>query len=407
MKILMLCRLFPHPHKGASIRPFYLIKHLSERYGYEITLLSFKEENIERYYGYELEKYCHVTKYIDIKLYNSLFNKIFYTIGNMFSFQNLLEDHIFLNYYYSPKMKREIDVLLKTEDFDAIYCEGPMAPYVENIALPKIVEPLDAASDAYYQMFFHTNNPVRKFLCLLQYAGERSHEKRSYKKFDYCTAVTQRDKMILDSYSPASNVIVIPNGVDISYFKPITTKEDFPSLIFVGDMSSSTNASAVLYFYVKIFPSVLKKYPNTKFYAVGRNPPKEIQQLSLDESVIVTEDVNDVRLYLAKASIVVISITGGTGIKNKVLEAMAMGKPVVTTSIGAQGIEVSPGKNIVIADKPKEFAKRVVELLSDEQLRQKIAQNGRRLVGNNYPWENVADMLNVLFEEIVRTNANK
>ena len=406
MRILILCRLFPHPQKGASIRPFYLIKHLSEKYGYEITLLSFKEENIECHYENELEKYCRVTKYIDIKLYTPLINKIYYIIRNMFSLQNILKDHFFLSYYYSPKMKKEIDVLLETEDFDAIYAEGPMAPYVDSVPLPKIVEPLDAGSKVCYEWFLQHKNPFKKAIWLLQYLEARNREMRSYKNFNYCIVVTQRDKMILESYSQLLNVEVIPNGVDISYFKPINVKEDFPSLIFVGDMSGLKNVNAVLYLYKKIYPEILKEYQNIKFYIVGRNPCSEIRKLSSDRSVIVTGYVKDVRPYLAKATVVVVPFLNGTGIKNKVLEAMAMERPVVTTSIGAYGINVTPNKNIIIADDPKEFAKRIVELLNDEQLRRKIAHNGRILVEANYSWEKVADALNELFEEIVRTNAN-
>lgn len=409
MKILMLCHDFPNPYKGDSLRPFNLIKYLSEKHGHVITLLSFKQKTSESIYHYNLEEYCRVIQPMDIMGVNAPpFKRILYVIKNMISSQNIFSGNFnFLNFYYSPKMQCKINELLRTEDFDALYTDGSMASYVDNISLPKIVEPLDALSETYHEIFLQQKNLFKKLFWLLQYLKTRKREKTRYKKFDYCIVVTQRDKDILDLYSRDLNVSIIPNGIDFSYFKPVKVKENFPSLIFVGDMSSPPNITAVSFFYNGIYPLIKKQVPDVKLYLVGRNPSTEISKLSRDESVVVTGYVDDVRPYLIKASVVVTPMILGMGIKNKILEAMAMEKPIVSTSIGARGIDVSPGENIIIADEPKEFAIRVVELLGDEQLRQKIAKSGRLLVETNYSWEKMADMLNELFEEVVNKHANK
>lgn len=410
MKVLMLCHDYPNPYKGDSLRPFNLIKYLSEKHGHVITLLSFKQKTSKSIYHYNLEEYCRVIQPIDIMGVNAPpFKRILYVMKNMISPQNIFSGNFnFLNFYYSPKMQRKINGLLRTEDFDAIYTDGSMASYVDNINLPKIVEPLDASSKTFHEIFLQEQkNPFKKLFWLLQYLKTKKREKVRYKKFDYCIVVTQHDKDILDSYSRDLNITVIPNGVDLSYFKPMDVKEIFPSLIFVGDMGTPPNMTAVSFFYSEIYLLIKKQVPDVKLYLVGRNPSTEISKLSRDESVVVTGYVDDVRPYLAKASVVVTPMILGMGIKNKVLEAMAMEKPVVSTSLGARGIDVSPRENIIIADEPKEFAIRVMELLGDEQLRQKIAYNGKRLVETNYSWKKMVDMLNELFEEIVSKNANK
>lgn len=405
----MLCNDFPNPYTGKSLRPFNLISYLSEKYGYEIALACFKEKTSEYRNNRNLEKYCYFITSIDIMKVNApLFKRTLYTIKNMISLQNVFSKNFnFLNFYYSSKMQSEINKLLKSENFDAIYTDYSMASYVYHVNLPKIVEPLDAISEGYHEMVSQEKNSFKKLFWLVQYLKTKKREKSVYKKFDYCIVVTERDKEILDSYLGESNIRVIPNGVDISYFKPISVKEVYPSLIFIGDMSGLPNESAIIYFYNEIYTLIKNRVKNVKLYIVGRNPSKEISKLSLDKSVVVTGYVKDVRPYLSGASIVIIPMISGTGIKNKVLEAMAMEKPVISTSIGARGIDISPEENIIIADEPEEFAKRVVELLEDEQLRQRIANNGRRLVETNYSWEKMADMLNKLFEEIVRTNARK
>ena len=157
-----------------------------------------------------------------------------------------------------------------------------------------------------------------------------------------------------------------------------------------------------MYFYSEIYPIVRKRYPEITFYIVGNDPHPEIQKLSKDPSVVVTGFVEDIRLYLPKSSVFVCPYIYGSGMKNKVLEAMAMGKPVVSTPTGALGIDISDGENIVIADNPRDFAAGIINLLDNEKLRQKIGYKGRRLIENRYSWGKTTDRLQRLFEQIVR-----
>ncbi|ODV48847.1 sugar transferase (PEP-CTERM/EpsH1 system associated) [Methanohalophilus euhalobius] len=402
MKILMLCHNVPSPYRGDTLRPFNLIKFLSKKYNYKITLLCFKKKGSQtRECEHTLKKYCHVIPPVEIKNRNGFISTIMHTIKNTLCLQNILSGNIsFLNYYYSAKIQDEINKLLKTENFDAIYTDGGMAHYVYNNKLPKIVEPLDAISENTYELFLNENNRLKKMMHWMQYIKAKNRERQYQQKFNYCNVVTQKDKRILQPQFQISNVEVVPNGVDLSYFKPLDIQEDFPSLIFIGVMNTSKNINSMHYFYNNVYPRILKINPNVKLYIVGANPSKEILQLS-SNNIIVTGYVDDIRKYLAKSTIVIVPMKEGTGIKNKVLEAMAMRKPVVTTSIGAMGIEIIPNENIVIADEPDKFATNIIELLADERLRKNIANNGRKLVESRYSWEIVADEINAQYERIV------
>ena len=157
----------------------------------------------------------------------------------------------------------------------------------------------------------------------------------------------------------------------------------------------------VVYFYNEVFPLIRQENPNVKLYLVGRDPAEEIIDLSIDPSVSVTGYVKDVRPYIAKSTVFVAPETLGTGIKNKVLEAMSMGKVVVTTSLGAQGILVRSGEHLVVADTSNEFAKETLTLLTDRRLRETIGANARKLVEEQYSWEAVTKVLNELLVTVL------
>jgi glycosyltransferase involved in cell wall biosynthesis len=164
-------------------------------------------------------------------------------------------------------------------------------------------------------------------------------------------------------------------------------EEDFPSLIFVGNMATGSSTEAILHFYNEMYALIKKEIPNIKLYIVGKDPSQKILQLASDTSVIITGYVEDVRPYLARASVVIEPITVAMGIRTRVLEALAMGKPVVATSFAVGGIDITPNDDIIIADNPNEFVERVIQLLNDEELRGRIGKNARKLVEKKYSWE--------------------
>jgi glycosyltransferase involved in cell wall biosynthesis len=182
---------------------------------------------------------------------------------------------------------------------------------------------------------------------------------------------------------------VIPTGVDTEYFQPSPEPEQPDTTVFTGSMDWMPNEDGVIYFVEKILPLIHRDIPNAAFWAVGRRPPRRVQALA-SGNVIVTGAVDDIRPYLGKAAVCVVPLRSGSGTRIKIFEAMAMGKAVVSTTMGAEGLPVRHGENIVLADDPADFARQVVQLLRDQQRRAQLGRAARQLVEENYGWPSVA-----------------
>ncbi|MBU0951930.1 MAG: glycosyltransferase, partial [Elusimicrobia bacterium] len=199
-----------------------------------------------------------------------------------------------------------------------------------------------------------------------------------------------------------------PIGVDPEYFKPVFVEDDYPSVIFRGIMNFLPNTDAALYFYKDILPLVEKEIPEIKYYIVGKCPTEQIRMISNGRKVVVTGYVEDIRPYIAKASLNVCPMRIGTGMKYKIIEAMALGTPTIAASFACAGIpELKNGENIVIADTPADFAGSVVRLLKDKNLRRQISANGRKVVLENYTWKNIASKFENMYLEAIEKNSNK
>jgi glycosyltransferase involved in cell wall biosynthesis len=407
MKILIIWNNIPSPYDPSSARPFYFLKH-SEYYNHDITLVSFKRAPGKLNYKCEcdLQKYCDRLETIDVTKEETSFKmRSIHRLKNRFSFQNIFSrDFDVFNRIYYPKMRTKIVNLLKSNNFDIIYADRSMLFYILNINTksPVILEFVDPMLYSWYQQFLYEKRFSKKLLRLLSYYTLKLLEVPKYKKFDAGVYVSSINKELLKPYLP-KHTFIVPYGTDLEYFKPVHSDTDFPSLVFTGSMSYLFNVHPIINFCNRIYPLIRKEMQNVKLYIVGRNPTKEIKQLaSKDDSIIVTGYVEDVRPFLAKAPVVVVPMTiDDGGFKTKILEAMAMGKAVISTSIGAKGLNVTPEENIIIADEPKEFARRVIELLGDEGLRNRLGANARKLMEEEYSWEKVTDMLNTVFQKVV------
>ncbi len=190
-----------------------------------------------------------------------------------------------------------------------------------------------------------------------------------------------------------ARISVIPTGVDTEYFQPEVPSgpslEQPDTMAFTGGMDWMPNEDGVAYFVEKILPLIRRQIPEAAFWAVGRRPPRRIQALASD-SVVVTGTVEDIRPYLAKAALCVVPLRSGSGTRIKIFEAMAMGKAVVSTSMGAEGLPVQHGKNIILADDPADFARQVVDLLRDPPRRQRLARGG-----GLFRWNHAGSPLNM------------
>ena len=221
---------------------------------------------------------------------------------------------------------------------------------------------------------------------------------------DVTVMVSPKDAEVIHGLSPNSKIQVIPNGVDVDYYFPSTVnaKDRSNTLVFHGHMSYPPNVDAMLFFCKQIMPLVAKQVPDLKLLIVGKNPSSEIKNLQdSNNHVQVTGFVDDIRPFLWQASICVFPLRKGGGFRNKIAEAMSMGKPVITTATGAEGLEATPGKHFIIADRPKEFAEHIIELLRDEQLMDNLGDSAREFVVKHYPWESVAAQFEALYRTLI------
>jgi glycosyltransferase involved in cell wall biosynthesis len=217
--------------------------------------------------------------------------------------------------------------------------------------------------------------------------------------FDRVTMVSSLDREYLLSINSDIPVSVVPMGVDLEYFQPNSVGDE-PNLLFTGIMQYFPNADAVQYFHREIFPLVKRAVPKAKFYIVGNSPTKKVVKLASDDDVTVTGRVDDVRPYFDKSAVFVCPLRSGSGMQTKILEAMAMEVPVVTTSLGFEALEATSGREIIVADGAEKFAREVIRLLKDKELRQTITQNAREFVESRYGWPSVVRRLDAVYEDI-------
>jgi glycosyltransferase involved in cell wall biosynthesis len=220
---------------------------------------------------------------------------------------------------------------------------------------------------------------------------------------EHILAVSSADRDTFSLFLKESKISVIPTGVDSEYFRPIEELEEDNTLVFTGSMDWMPNEDGIFYFVKEILPLIREEIPDVSLWVVGRSPSTKLQNLAGQiQGMTVTGTVEDIRPYMAKASVYVVPLLVGGGTRLKIFEAMGMGKAVVSTSIGAEGLPVAQGKDIVLADNPKEFAAQTVSLLRDAARRRELGGAARRLVEQNYSWNAVGARLGEKLNEIVR-----
>ncbi len=389
-RILLICHDIPSKTVGATIPIYHLIKELGGKH--EITLVSFDSG---KYPVEELRDYLKEYQSMKIPEYLDIKDQLKYTVKNMMSIDNL-STRSFLNYYYHENMSKLINKKV-CEDIDVVITDMPMAFYAKKIRGPKIVYAFDAVSDYNHNMYKKSKSFASRIYWYLNYLKIHNYEK-VYNSFDCCILVNEKDRKILekDIHIPLE---VIPNGVDTFYFRN-SSPEGEVRLVFLGDMSTPPNNDAVKYFVENIYPEVLKEQ-SVKFYVVGRNPSAYISTLKDDSNIIVTGSVDDVRKYLTKGSIFVTPMISGTGIKNKILEAMSMELPVISTSCGISGINGENQVHFLLADTPDEFKDNILKLIHDEKLREKIGSEARIFVENNYSWKTSMTKLDDIISNLI------
>lgn len=229
-----------------------------------------------------------------------------------------------------------------------------------------------------------------------------AYEAAQSPRFPVNIVVSELDGEELRQLAPGARTVVVENGVDTDYFRPRRGLEE-PALVYTGGMNMFANRDAVTWFVDAVWPILKRSIPNLQFFAVGQDPPEELRRLQKrDTGIQVTGFVDDVRPWVARASVYVVPLRVGGGTRLKVLDAMAQGKAVVSTSVGCEGLRVVPGRDLLIGDTPEAIAEHTLALLRDPTVRLALGDRARALVVNEYSWQHVASRLLAVYDEVAR-----
>ncbi|MGB9595602.1 MAG: TIGR03087 family PEP-CTERM/XrtA system glycosyltransferase [Candidatus Poribacteria bacterium] len=390
MNILYLSLRFPYPpHSGDKIRTYNVLRHLSNRHS--ISFISFIQSPEETRYIGKIQDFCKDVTTVKFSKTRAYSNCIM---------SSLSEEPFQVAYWHSPEMQKTIDNLIEKNGFNLVHVQFfRMAQYVMRyIDKPKVLD----SGDSFWLNLSRRSKLDRSLawpLLKLEASKVKLYETQIAKWFNHVTMVSPLDMQCLLSNDSNLTISVVPMGVDIDYYQPSSSNYG-TNLLFTGTIRYFPNKDAVLYFYKQIFPLVKSVIPDAKFYVVGNYPPKNIVKLATNDDIIVTGHVEDVRPYFDKSAVFVCPLRSGSGMQTKILEAMAMGVPVVTTSIGATALEAVDGRDIIVADDIKIFSEKIIELIKNSDFRNYIAKNARKLVEEKYEWSEVVQRFDEIYKSI-------
>ena len=381
-KILIISPYFPFPARdGGKVRLYNLIKHLSKEN--EVYLLAYIEPTSD--------KSC-------VNLAKEFCTDVFPVLRE--EDKRIIRDDLprSVSFFYTQAMIDELKRVLNIVKPDIVQLDFLiMTEYVKHIKdVPVFYTEHDMGLLDFNQSFhdrdLNDNERFFEWKKLVQY------EKRILDFFTSVIVLTERDKGLVESLNNNIKVTIIPTGVDTDFYKSNDCVGSEKNLVFVGHYKHFPNADAIVYFVKKIYPKVIQKISNIKLYIVGSGVTKVVEDLKSD-NIIITGEVEDIRQYLKKPNIFIAPVRLGGGIKGKVLEAMAMGVPVVATKEAVSGIDYSIGDFALISDDPNVFADNIVKLYNDENLYRILSNNSRNIVEKSYNWKKIADKLNNFYSE--------
>jgi sugar transferase (PEP-CTERM/EpsH1 system associated) len=390
-------------------RPYNLIRALV-RLGHRVTLLTAAGNSTEEHAQVEeMRRYGVRAEVFPISLTGSLVNCL-----------RALPTHEPLQavYAYHPGMEKRLSGLLQQETFDVVHIEHLRASRLVRAVLasssngermPAVYDSVDCISLLFEQAAQTGAQWRSRMMTAIDLERTRRYEAHLLARYDQIVITSRRDKEALEQLAhqylsqdtrPAP-VTVVTNGVDLEYFRTRGNigQRDGRTVIFTGKMSYHANVTAVLYFAQQVLPRIWEKDPEVRFQVVGKDPPEAVRRLTGDERIQVTGTVNDLRPYLAQAAVAVCPVHYAVGVQNKVLEAMAMGKPVICTSATFAGLDAREGEEVLVADDAEAFAAQTLRLCADPALVQRLAVAGRRYVETHHSWETNAKRLVEVYEQ--------
>ncbi len=377
MKILYLCHRFPFPPKrGGKIRPFNMIRHFAQEH--EVTVGSLVRSDVEAREGAGLADYCAHYKMARVRGAVQ--------VGRMVA---RLPTHVpsSFGFFHSPELASWVRERLARELFDLIFVHcSSVAPYVAAVRnVPKILDFGDMDSQKWLEYARYKPFPLSLGFAL---EGQKlvHEERRLAQKFDICTATTRGEWETLESYGTGVPTDWFPNGVDSEYFSPTDEPYDPDTISFVGRMDYYPNQECMFDFCRRTLPLLQATRRSLKLCIIGADPSPAVRRLADLPGVTVTGSVADVRPYLRRSALMVAPLNIARGTQNKILEAMAMGVPVVTSRVAAAGVDAIDGTHFLAASSPDDYARAIQHVIEDPAMRQRLSAAGRERMLSHHDW---------------------
>ena len=392
MKILYVCHRFPFPPKrGGKIRPFNMIRHLSG--SHDVTVASLARSEAEAKEGEGLAAFCSGYEMATIVPALQIARMVARLPTSIPSS---------MGFFYSGKLANKIDRLLRSNSYDLIFVHcSSVAQYVSGVrGIPKILDFGDMDSQKWLDY-----GRFKPFPLSLGYRLEglklMREEKRLAARFDLCTATTRAEWETLNGYQCGVDTDWFPNGVDGEYFAPSLEQYDSRTISFVGRMDYYPNQECMYDFCANVLPLLRQRRSQIKLKIIGADPSPAVRRLGELPGVTVTGSVPDVRPYVRGSALMVAPLNIARGTQNKILEAMAMGVPVVTSALGAGGVDAVVGEHLLVAGSPAEYAETILRILDAPPERQRLAHAGRQRMLTHHNWESSMCRLDTILNRCI------
>lgn len=379
------------PNSGGQTRTFNLIKNLSRKH--EITSFSFLRTDQPEPDLTQLRKYCRKVEIFGRKKAWASPEKLLVTAVSPYPY--------LVNMYRSGRVTEAISAELAKEKYDLIHVETYyIMPNIASTTVPVLLAE-QTIEYLVYQHFTQTSRlwPVKPLL-YVDVAKHKYWEKYFWQKAKKVVAMSEADKEKMKELAPGLDVGIVPNGVDMDFFtkKILNGKSTGTKFLFVGNFNWLQNREAVEILVREIWPEIKKKLPEATLWIVGRSPTEAIKNLAGD-SIVVSDDVEDIRTAYQGSAVLLAPLFGGGGTRYKILEAMASDLPVVSTEIGIEGIGAIDRKHALISNNKNELAKLAVEAVLNKPLAKSLSTNAKKLVADNYDWGKISTSLEKIYEE--------
>lgn len=383
MNILQLCNKMPYPPKdGGSIAILNLSKGLVEL-GHKVTILAM---NTSKHY-FSVDDIP-----IDLKSKINFYDVFVDTKINPL---NLIINLLFSKFPYnakrfiSTKFKNKLINILRYNDYDIIQLEGLyLSPYINVIKEYSKAKVVYRAHNIEHEIWERTtakqHNIAKKFYLEILTNRLKKFEISTINKYDAVVPITERDAICLNKLGNNKPVHVLPTGINASELNPRNIKIEFPSLFYIGALDWAPNQEGIIWFLNNIWINIFDKHKNLKLYVAGRNAPQWLINKLKKENIFYLGEIDNAYEFMASKAIMIVPLLSGSGMRIKIIEGMALGKTIISTTIGAEGINVTNNENILIADNPNDFVDEIDKILNNKMLFNNIGKNAITFVENNY-----------------------